>query len=173
MDAEVREDFAAYVEARSGVLFRMAMAVTGHRQQAEDLLQTALVRALRHWPRIRAGDPDAYLRQTMHRLHINWWRRPNHRRELSTDRLPEPRGVPDEPGRVDTGLALDAALRRLAPRSRAVLVLRYFDDLPDDEIAGILGCRESTARSQAARALARLRELCPDLDTLTLKETNR
>jgi RNA polymerase sigma-70 factor (sigma-E family) len=171
MDAEIRQDFAAYLHARSGVLFRTAMAVTGHRQQAEDLLQAALERALRHWPRIRSGDPDAYLRRTMYRLHVSWWRRPTHRRELPTDQVPDHPGLPDEPGRVDTGLALRAALRRLAPRSRAVLVLRFFEDLPDEEIAEILGCRPSTVRSQIARALARLRVLCPDIDTLTLKET--
>jgi len=171
MDTEIRQDFATYLEARSGVLFRTAVAITGHRQEAEDLLQSALVRALRHWPRIQSGDPDAYLRRTMYRLHISWWRRPMHRRELPSAQVPDHPGGRDEPGRVDTGLALKAALRQVAPRSRAVLVLRFFEDLPDEEIAEMLGCRPSTVRSQIARALARLRVLCPDIDTLSLKET--
>ncbi|WP_204007965.1 SigE family RNA polymerase sigma factor [Virgisporangium aurantiacum] len=170
MDAEIRHDFVTYVQARSPVLFRMAMAITGHREQAEDLLQIALMQALRHWSRIRGDDADAYVRRIMYRQYISWWRRPMHRRELSTDRLPESPAGGDEPARVDNGLALHAALRRLAPKYRAVLVLRYFEDLPDAQIAEILGCRLSTVRSQAARALAKLRTLCPDIDTLTLEE---
>ena len=72
-----------------------------------------------------------------------------HRRELSTDRLPDSSAGRDEPARVDTGLALDAALRRLAPKYRAVLVLRYFEDLPDAEIAEILGCRQGPGATRS------------------------
>jgi RNA polymerase sigma-70 factor (sigma-E family) len=172
MNADLRRDFTAYVEARSATLFRTALAITGHRQQAEDLLQTALVNTLRHWPQIRHGAPDAYVRRTMYRQHISWWRRPMSRRELATDSPPERSTGADEPGRVDTSMALQAALRRLAPKYRAVLVLRYFEDVPDDEIAEILRCKPSTVRSQATRALARLRTLCPDLDTLALEEAH-
>jgi RNA polymerase sigma factor (sigma-70 family) len=69
-------------------------------------------------------------------------------------------------------MALHTVLRRLAPKYRAVLVLRYFEDLPDAEIAEILRCRPATVRSQANRALTRLRTLCPDLDTLALQEAH-
>jgi DNA-directed RNA polymerase specialized sigma subunit len=101
------------------------MALTGHRQQAEDLLQTVLAQV--------------------------------------TGSVPE-RATADVTAGVDLSLALREALYRLAPRYRAVLVLRYLEDLPDDEIAKVLGCKPTTVRSQVARALARLRVLCADLD---------
>ncbi|GIH19692.1 SigE family RNA polymerase sigma factor [Rugosimonospora africana] len=171
MDADTERDFVAFVEARSHALFRMALAMTGHRHQAEDLLQTVLTKALRHWKDIR-GEPDAYLRRAMYRQQVSWWRQPRHGREVSTDQVPDRLG-PDLTERVDLSVALSDALRRLAPKHRAVLVLRYLEDLPDDEIAQLLGCKPTTVRSQIARALARLRILCPDLDTLAIAETHR
>jgi RNA polymerase sigma-70 factor (sigma-E family) len=167
MDAELHEDFGAFVATRSPALFRTAMALTGHRQQAEDLLQTALARSVRHWAKIRDGQPEAYVRTAMYRQHVTWWRR---RRETPTDRVPERAGA-DATAGVDLSLALVAGLRQLAPRHRAVLVLRYLEDLPTEEIAEILGCTPSTVRSQTARALGRLRALCPDLDAV--QETTR
>jgi RNA polymerase sigma-70 factor (sigma-E family) len=161
MDPEIRQDFSAFVASRSGALFRSAMALTGHRQQAEDLLQTALARSVRHWERIRDGQPEAYVRTVMYRQYMTWWRR-GHGRERPTELLPE---VPtaDLTSRVELSMALTEALRRLAPKHRAVLVLRYLEDLPNEEIAEILGCTPSTVRSQTVRALERLRRLCPDL----------
>ena len=84
--------------------------------------------------------------------------------------MPEVAAPRDDTATVDLNLALRHALARLAPKHRAVLVLRYFEDRPDSEIAEILNCAESTVRSQAARALARLRVLCPELDILGSKE---
>ena len=171
VDADTERDFVAFVEARSYVLFRTALALTGQRHQAEDLLQTVLVKALRHWKHIQ-GPPEAYLRRAMYRQQVSWWRRPGHSRELSTDRVPD-RNEPDLTHRVDLSMALQDALRRLAPKHRAVLVLRYLEDLPDDEIAQLLGCKPSTVRSQTVRALSRLRTLCPDLNSFVIQETRR
>jgi RNA polymerase sigma-70 factor (sigma-E family) len=172
MDAEARRDFTAFVEARSAALFRIAIGLTGHPQQAEDLLQSALAKAYRHWGRVRDGHPEAYLRRAMYRQQVSWFRRPGWGRELVSDRLPE-HGAADRTAQVDLRLALRDALGRLAPRYRAVLVLRYLEDLPDDEIAEILGCKPVTVRTQAARALDRVRELCPELEYHLIEEGRR
>lgn len=166
MDRETERDFTAYVRARSSALFRSAMALTGQRQQAEDLLQTVLAKAARHWPRIRTGNPDAYLRRSMYLQAVSWWRRLGHGREVVDDQVAERVISEDDTGRVDTRLDLVSALRALRPNQRAVLALRYFEDLPDDQIAEILGCRPATVRSHVLRALQRLRELYPDLIAL-------
>ncbi|MEV4755217.1 SigE family RNA polymerase sigma factor [Micromonospora sp. NPDC049559] len=170
MDAELEREFSAFIEARAHALFRTALALTGHRQQAEDLLQTVLTRGARHWGRIRTGNPEAYLRTALYRQRTSWWRSLKRRPEVSTADLPEMASARDETATVDLHLALWQALNGLAPRHRAVLVLRYFEDRPDSEIAEILDCTESTVRSQAARALARLREIAPRLDILATKE---
>lgn len=170
MDRELERDFTAFVQVRSSSLFRTAMALTGHREQAQDLLQTALANAARHWHRIREGHPEAYLRRSMYLQTASWWRRRSRGREVVTDEVPE-RPTADPPP-IELRLALVAALRRLGPRQRGVLVLRYLEDLPDEQIAEILGCRQSTVRSQVARALERLRQLCPEL-ALTEQEILR
>lgn len=171
MDLDTEHDFVSFVEARSHALFRTAMALTGHRQHAEDLLQTVLAKAYRRWHAVR-DNPEGYLRTAMYRQQVSWWRRPGHRREVTTATLPEPAGH-DITSPVDLRLALHAALARLAPKYRAVLVLRYLEDRSDAEIAQILGCKPTTVRSQTSRALARLRELCPDLDLMTTQESRR
>jgi RNA polymerase sigma-70 factor (sigma-E family) len=171
MNRDGERDFVAFVESRSHALFRTAMGLTGHRQQAEDLLQTVLARAYRRWSQVRES-PEAYLRTAMYRQRVSWWRRAGHGREIATAVLPERAGA-DQTRPVDLRLALRSALARLAPKHRAVLVLRYLEDRSDDEIAGILGCKPVTVRSQATRALARLRELCPELESLDVEESRR
>ncbi len=171
MDADQEREFTDFVEARSHALFRTALALTGHRQQAEDLLQTVLARGVRHWGRIRGGNPEAYLRTALYRQQFSFWRSLRRGREVSIEQVPDRAGTADETGTVDLNLALRQALAQLAPKHRAVLVLRYYEDRPDSEIAEILHCAESTVRSQAARALARLRTLCPQLDIIAQKET--
>ncbi|MGW4467539.1 SigE family RNA polymerase sigma factor [Micromonospora sp. NPDC004704] len=170
MNAELEREFTDFVETRSHSLFRTALALTGHRQQAEDLLQTVLARGARHWERIHSGNPEAYLRTALYRQQTSWWRSLRRGREVSTEQVPEIWVARDDTATVDLNLALRQALARLAPKHRAVLVLRYFEDRPDSEIAEVLGCTESTVRSQAARALGRLRVLCPELDILGPKE---
>ncbi|BCB78009.1 SigE family RNA polymerase sigma factor [Phytohabitans flavus] len=173
MDAELEDEFSAFVEASAHSLFRSALALTGHREQAEDLLQTVLARGVRHWGRIRDNNPEAYLRKALYREQASWWRSRRRGREVSVEHLPDLAVTADRTDRVDLGLVLRHALARLAPRHRAVLVLRYLEDRADAEIAEILGCTESTVRSQAARALARLRTLCPELETIDMAHTTK
>jgi len=155
------EDFTAFVRARGAALFRMALALADDRQHAEDLLQTALARAFLRWRHIGEGHAEAYVRKTLYRQGVNHWRRPR-RREVVVDTLPETAGG-DETAAVDLRLALAAALRRLGPKQRTVVMLRHLEDLSDDEIAEIVGCSPGTVRSQLARARARLRELCSEV----------
>jgi len=171
MNAEQEREFSAFVEASAHGLFRAALALTGHREQAEDLLQTVLARGARHWSRIRDANPEAYLRTALYREQVSWWRSRRRGREVSVEYLPELAVTADRTDGIDLGLVLRQALARLAPRHRAVLVLRYLEDRDDAEIAEILGCGQSTVRSQAVRALARLRKHCPELDTLEPRST--
>jgi RNA polymerase sigma-70 factor (sigma-E family) len=162
MDRELELDFVAFVEARTSALFRTAVALTGHHQQAEDLLQTVLARTYQHWARIRAGHPEAYVRRAMYLQCVSWWRLRSYRREVASDDLPEVPGA-DHADAIGLRMAVQSALRRLPARQRAVLVLRYLEDLPDADIAEIIGCERATVRSHVARARDRLRQLCPDL----------
>jgi len=149
------------VRYRSAALFRTALLLTGQdRAEAEDLLQGALERAYRRWGRIcRAGDPERYVRRILANASTDRWRR--------LRRRPERELPPDAAGLVESDHAADVverdfllrALAGLPPRQRAVLVLRYFCDLPEAEIADALGCSAGTVKSQASRGLARLRAI--------------
>jgi RNA polymerase sigma-70 factor (sigma-E family) len=152
-------DFTAFVAASSRRLLRSAYLITGDVAAAEDLLQTALERAYRRWPSIRQKDvPEAYVRKIIVTTAIDAGRRRRFASApLDEDQLP---GVPDLlvenlPGRA----ALLSCVRELPAGQRAVLVLRYFDDLTETETARTLGCTVGTVKSQHARAMARLREL--------------
>lgn len=156
MDAQGREEFRRYVAARSSGLLRTAYLLTGDRGLAEDLVQTALAKLYLAWGRIRRDEAvDAYCRRVMLTTYVTWRRR-RWRGELPTAELPERAGR-DEYARVDAALPLRSALTRLPRRMRAVVVLRYFDDLPEAEVAALLGCSVGTVKSQASRALAKLR----------------
>jgi RNA polymerase sigma-70 factor (sigma-E family) len=155
--------FEEYVQARQAALFRSALLLTGHRQDAEDLLQTALTKLASRWHTVREESPDAYVRTTMYHQWISWWRRHRHGREYALEVVPEVSSYSDLASDSALKLALAEVLRQLTPRQRAVVVLRYYEDLPEAEVARILGCSVGTVRSQAHRTLARLRELCPDL----------
>ena len=145
------ESFDAYVAARYATLLRTAYLLTGNHHDAEDLVQTALVKAVGVWRRI-ADSPDAYVRRILVNENVSRWRR--HRgREVLTDRPPE--GV--VPGDSGDALALRDALAGLAPRQRAVIVLRYYEDLTERETADVLGIAVGTVKSQTRDALARLR----------------
>lgn len=164
MDAEAERDFREFVAARQQALFRAAVLLTGDRDAAQDLLQATLVRVVERWPQVRRAErPEAYVRRIMYHQQVSWWRRAVRSRERSTAEPPDrPAGTDDADLRVD----LAAALRRLAPRQRATLVLRYYEDLPEAEVAEILGCSVGTVRSQTHRALARIRHHCPGLAEL-------
>jgi RNA polymerase sigma-70 factor (sigma-E family) len=151
------EDFVAGSSAR---LFTMARLLAGgNRAEAEDLLQGAYERAYRRWGRItRRADPERYVRQILVNASIDRWRRIGRHPETPLT------GSGADPRTADTAAAVadrDLLLRGLAalpPRQRAVLVLRYFEDLSEAETATILGCSVGTVKSQAARGLARLRD---------------
>ena len=138
-------------------LVRLAFGLTGDRWLAEDLAQTALASAYASWWRVRrADDPDAYVRRILINASRSRFRR--HRvAELPGATAPEA-ATADPTASVDDRSALLGALRQLPPRQRAVVVLRYWEDLSDEQAAELLGCSASTVRSQAARALAKLRD---------------
>ncbi|HEU0238671.1 MAG TPA: SigE family RNA polymerase sigma factor [Micromonosporaceae bacterium] len=160
MDRDIEQDFTQFVRDRTPGLFRVAYALTGERHGAEDLLQTALARAAARWSRIHS-DPEAYVRRVLYHQHITRWRYRRRRPETLMADVPE-RGRPgvahpDPADQTVTRLRLRAALRALPPRQRAVVVLRYLEDLSEREVADVLGCSTGTVASQASRALARLR----------------
>lgn len=172
MDQRSEQEFLDFVRAATPTLFRVAYALAGQQQAAEDLLQTALERVVPRWPSL--DDPVAYTRRVLYHEHIRRWRRWG-RRELPFATLPEPApaAAADPAQAVVLRHALYAALRRLGPRQRAVLVLRYLEDCSEADAAEILGCSPKTVASQASRALARLRELYPGRLDLTQLEGQR
>src|SRR5215471_7127358 len=152
--------FEEFVHARSGSLLRTALLLTGqNRAEAEDLLQGALERAYRHWPRVsESGEPERYVRTILANASADRWRRLARRPERALPVNHEGPSTHDLAAELADRDFLLRALAALPPRQRAVVVLRYFDDLPEAEIAEMLGCSLGTVKSQVARALARLRE---------------
>jgi RNA polymerase sigma-70 factor (sigma-E family) len=150
------EDFSAFVMSRWPGLVRLAFGLTGDRCAAEDIAQATLARAFVAWRRVRrADDPDAYLR----RILVNTSNRRFRRRRVAEEPGDPPETAVEGPAdMVGERAALLAALRQLPPRQRAVVVLRYWEDLTDTQIGAALGCSPGTVRSQLSRALARLRE---------------
>jgi RNA polymerase sigma-70 factor (sigma-E family) len=150
------DDYESFVRVRLPALVRYGFVLSGNPHDAADLAQEALARLGERWARVSsAGDPEAYVRTTMARLHISWWRR--RRREHPMRTLPE-RGYDDAGIEAAAGdSALWRAVEELPRRQRVVLVLRYFEDMADEEIAQRLGVTRVTVRSQAARALDKLR----------------
>jgi RNA polymerase sigma factor (sigma-70 family) len=186
------DDFRDFVRTRGAALSRAAYLLTGDHHLAEDLLQTVLATTYQHWPRIRHGNPDAYVRRALHNTHISWWRR------RGVDTTPLDAALFDVGGigtrRIGTGgmgagrsdaapldaaarlagsgdgteatlrrLTVVAALRTLTPRQRAVVVLRYFEDLTEAQAAELLGCTVGTVKRLHFDALARLRAVAPYL----------
>jgi RNA polymerase sigma-70 factor (sigma-E family) len=156
MDSAARASFDAMLDRHSRALLRTAYLLTGDRQLAEDLLQSALARTWTRWSSIR--DPeraDAYVRTAMVNLSISWWRR-RWRGEVPTQHLPEVAAA-DEYAGVDHRDEIGRALAMLTPRQRAVVVLRFYEDLSEVDVAAALGCSVGTVKSTASRALAMLR----------------
>jgi RNA polymerase sigma-70 factor (sigma-E family) len=146
--------FAAFVNSRGPALQRTAYLLTGDWGLAEDLLQTALAKSYLAWNRIRHEDPEGYVRKVLTNTHATWWRR-KWRGETPTAELPE-RAHADSG--ADDRLALAAALARLPRRQRAVVVLRFHEDLTETAVAQALGISVGTVKSQTAKALAKLRD---------------
>ncbi len=143
-------DFDDFVIARRAALLRTAYLLTGNHHDAEDLVQSALIRVVPKWGRIK-NHPEPYVRQVLARESVNRWRG-RRWREVPTDVVPE-QTHHDSTDRV----SLLEDLRRLSPRQRAVLVLRYFDDLTEADTAAALGISVGSVKSHAREALARLR----------------
>jgi RNA polymerase sigma-70 factor (sigma-E family) len=144
-------DFDAFIAARSERLLRTGYLLTGDWGLAEDLVQVALVKAWRRWPRVE--HPDAYVLATMTRTYRTWWRRKWHG-EVPTQVLPD---VPTADDDVDVQTDVWAALAQLSRQQRAVLVLRYFVDLTEVDTAEVLDCSVGTVKAHTSRALAKLR----------------
>ncbi|MFI9099334.1 SigE family RNA polymerase sigma factor [Streptomyces fildesensis] len=144
----------AFIAGRRFALFRSAYLLCGDRDEADDLVQTTLVKVILGWRRLeRLDNVEAYARKTLVNTFIASRRRFWHR-ELPHAELPDRIGPETD---TDTGLAVRAALARLTPKQRAVLVLRYWEDLSVEATADALGMRENTVKSHAARGMAALR----------------
>ena len=143
--------FDDFVLARSRALLRTAYLLTHDHALAEDLLQTSLTKAWFAWRRID-GNPEPYVRRILVNTYASWWRR-KWNGEHPTDELPE--RATDESGSEPTDLW--RAMERLPRRQRAVVVLRYFEDLTETQTAELLGCSVGTVKSQCSKALAKLR----------------
>lgn len=153
----VEDDFHEFVSARWSALLRTAYLLTGDRGRGEDLVQGALVRAHRHWPKLqREGTAEAYVRKIMVNLNTDWWRQLGSR-ENAVGFVPDAQSADDAYAAFDLRDELWTTLRELPARMRAVLVLRYFEDLTEAETAAILGCSTGTVKSQCSRGLGRLR----------------
>jgi len=153
-------EFGAFVASRQHRLLRAAYLVCGDRHLAEDLLQGALVKLALRWDKVE--EPEAFLRTVLYRDAVSWWRR---RREETMAELPDA-SRPDHTEGTTVRLVFERALARLTRRQRAVLVLRFFEDLTEARTAEVLGVSVGTVKSQTSVALRRLRELAPELSDL-------
>jgi len=152
-----RIGFGDYVSSRGGSLLRAAQALTGNHADAEDLVQVTLVKTYRSWDNV--ADPaalDTYVRRVMVNTHISGWRR---RRvdEYPTDQVPDA-ATDDKTGDSDLQELVQHAVDRLPPRMRAAVMLRFYDDMSEPEVAATLGVSVGTVKSTVARAVAKLRE---------------
>jgi RNA polymerase sigma-70 factor (sigma-E family) len=152
--------FEAYVEARGAALVRFAVVLTGDDHRAEDIVQEVLARAYLKWNRIvRAEQPDVYIRRMVINASRSWWRRPTNR-ETPVERSLDTAAGEDLSTRIAERDSMWRLITTLSARQRAVLALRYYEDLDDETIARILHCSPATVRVHAMRALTALRERC-------------
>ena len=159
MSAESDEEFREFMRGRWPAMVRLAYGLTGDLGHAEDVAQAAFARAYASWSRVaRTGDPDAYVRRIVINENHSRFRRRRVAESL-VDAVPEPsrQRRADTADSLSDSEALLKALRRLGPRQRAVIVLRFWMDMSEAETAAALGCSIGTVKSQASRALAALR----------------
>ncbi|MEV4566818.1 SigE family RNA polymerase sigma factor [Nonomuraea sp. NPDC049419] len=149
-------EYDAFVEASWHRLLRTAYLLARDWGAAEDLVQTALLKAWQAWPRL-GDEREAYVRKIMVNLHVSWWRRRWRRAEMTSESPPDQAQTADHMGQADDRELVWQALGRLPARQRAVIVLRFFEDLSEAQTAETLGCSVGTVKSQASRALAKLR----------------
>ena len=154
--ARIDADFREFVLSRGRGLLRSAYLLTGNLADAEDLVQSALAKTFQAWHRIEDRDAlDGYVRRAIVNTHISWWRR---RRvdEYPTDEIPD-RPAADTAGNSELHDTLQRAIDRLPQRMRAAVVLRYFEDMTEAEVADVLGVSQGTVKSTVSRAVAKLR----------------
>jgi RNA polymerase sigma-70 factor (sigma-E family) len=157
MDAAADAEFSDFMHGRWSQLVRLGYGLTGDRQLAEDLAQTAFAKAYASWGRVRRADnPDAYLRKIVINANSSRFRKVRVD-EMLTDAVPELVAAADEAGRRGDRDALMSALMQLPYGQRAAVVLRYWLDLSETETAAILGCSVGNVKSQASRGLIKLR----------------
>ncbi|UQU62285.1 SigE family RNA polymerase sigma factor [Couchioplanes caeruleus] len=166
MDAEDDEGFREFVRVRFEPLRALAYVTCGDWQAAEDAVAGALAKLYLRWNKV--STPEAYARTMVIRAAIGEKRRPWRRERSAGDALPDV-PVRDRSGDVDERLRLHAALLRVPPRQRAVLVLRFLEGLSVGETAEVLGCRSGTVKSQSSRGLDTLRAVLAAED-ITLRE---
>lgn len=155
-----REAFDDMVDAHGRALLRTAFLLTGDAHLAHDLLQTALVKTWTRWPSIRDEDAGpAYVRAVLATTSVAWWRR-RWRAEVPTYDVPD-QADRDAYAGVESRDEIGRALARLTPRQRTAVVLRFYEDLPEAEVAALLGCSVGTVKSTTSRALATLRATLP------------
>lgn len=153
------DGYHAFVTARYTALRRTAYVLTGNHHDAEDLLQTSLMKAAGVWTRI-SERPEPYVRRVMYNENVSRWRR----RRVAEEPLGAHDVVRDDDcDRRWQRLVLTEALGRLTPKQRTVLVLRYYEDLTETQAAAVMGVRPGTIKSQTRHALMRLRQVAPDL----------
>ena len=158
MDAVGEEEFRQFVQARWHSLVRTAFLLTGDQGRAEDLVQTVLVKVHRRWPHVaHAGSPYAYTRAALANESASWWRRRRVAETLGEVPAHADRAPGDAYAAYDTRDEVARAVLALPPRMRAVVVLRYFDDLSEADTAEALGMSTGSVKSQASRGLERLR----------------
>lgn len=160
------EDYLAFVRARRDALEGAAFLICGDHHLAQDLVQEALVKLGSRWERVSQGSPDAYVRRILYRDMVSRWRRL--RRENLVD-IADPAGplaslsIPSATEAWVDGAQVRQLLQRLPPRQRAVIVLRYFEDLTEKDTAAALGVSVGTVKSHAHAALQTLRSWIPEL----------
>jgi len=163
MRPQDEEDFTSFVTSSSRRLLRTAFLITGDAESAQDVLQTALERAYLRWGRIRHREqPEPYVQRIIANAAIDTWRA---RKGVRTVELDETVLPPMTDAALESLPARDALLacvRELPVGQRTVLVLRYFADLTEADVARILGCSVGTVKSQHARAMAKLRQMLPE-----------
>ncbi|WP_214413829.1 SigE family RNA polymerase sigma factor [Sphaerisporangium fuscum] len=157
------DSFREFVATRGLALSRTAFLLTGDHGQAEDLVQETLVKAAARWRKVTAlGDPEAYVRKIMLNQ-LRTWRRPRRLTFVPTADLPEPPAREDGSTQTDLKIVLRHALGLLTPKQRIVLYLRFYEDLPEAEVAAQLNCSVGTVKRHAHDGLKRLRTVAPQL----------
>lgn len=169
MREQDRGSFEEWARARQQQLVRTAYLVTGDHHRAEDLVQEALVGVAMRWDTLRDGNPDAWVRTVVYRANVSWWRK--YRREVAVEQVPERAAGSPPPG--ESRMVIEDALAGLTTKQRAVLLLRFLEDLSVEETAAVLGVSTGTVKKQSSVALQRLREHAPHLHDLILAEEAR